>query len=79
MSFFPISFYTILPTILLIVVIISIYLIKIQPNLKIGIPILAVGVALIVAGIVIANPPLFTIGFFIFVISLIFIPRRHRW
>jgi len=78
-SFFPILFYTILPTIFLIAVIIIVYLGKIQPNLKIGIPILAAGVALIVVGILIANPPLSIIGFLIFVISLIFMPRRHRW
>ncbi|MEM4139385.1 MAG: hypothetical protein QW250_07630 [Sulfolobaceae archaeon] len=54
---------------------------KIQPNLKIGIPILAVGVALIVVGIVIANPLLSNVGFLIliFVFSLIFRQRRHRW
>ncbi|BCU68751.1 hypothetical protein [Stygiolobus caldivivus] len=79
MSLFPILFYTILPTIFLIAIIIIVYSGKIQPNLKIGIPILAVGVALIVVGILIGNPPLYIIGFLIFVISLIFIPRRHRW
>ena len=52
---------------------------KIQPDLKIGIPILIVGVALIAFGIVIANPALYITGFLIFVISLFFMPRRHRW
>ncbi|MBB5255050.1 hypothetical protein [Sulfurisphaera ohwakuensis] len=79
MSLFSILFYTILPAIFLIAVIIIVYSGKIHPNLKIGIPILAFGIALIVVGIVIANPPLSIIGFFIFVISLIFMPRRHRW
>ncbi|BDC18270.1 hypothetical protein [Acidianus sp. HS-5] len=56
-------FYTIFPIIFIIVIIILVALGKIQPNLKIGIPILIVGVALIAFGIVIANPALYIIGF----------------
>lgn len=78
MSFY-VLFYTVLPIIFLIVVTVAIYLGKVQPNLKVGVPILTVGVALIAIGIVTANPPLSTIGFLIFIVSLVFMPRRRRW
>jgi len=66
-------------TAFVIILIVLEYVVKVKPNIKVGAPILVIGVILIGFGIYINNTLVSIIGFVVAVFSLVFFPRRRRW
>lgn len=70
--------FQILPILILVVIVVLVYIVKIGPNIKIGLPILVLGIALVGSGIYLNNQILVLVGFLVAVFSLVFFPRRRR-
>ena len=66
-------------TAFVIILIVLEYVVKVKPNIKVGAPILVIGVILLGLGIYTSNSLVSIIGFVVAVFSLVFFPRRRRW